>query len=255
MKLHLVCFADKNMTISQNKLVESAWAHGINNAIASSPESLSEEFQVFNRDIFKHERGVGFWVWKAYCIYKTMLCDFVNDGDIIFYSDSGTTIVNNLNYVVDIMKRTEEDIFLFAGRFKHAEWCKMDVIQAINMQSLTITPTQSGNLISMNGYEEKPHVQASQMFFIVNEHTRNFVKEWLLWCQMPGFIDDSRSKAPNLPTFAEHRHDQAILTCLQIKYNIPLHWWPSNMNMDRQSWYPDGYPALWEGHRKRNDEW
>ncbi len=95
------------------------------------------------------------------------------------------------------------------------------------------------------------------MFFRVNDFTRKFVKEWLLWCQMPGMIDDSLSVLPNHPEFAAHRYDQSVLTCLQIKYGIKTHWWPDQrwFVSQRYRWPNDKYPPMLIHHRKRNEEW
>jgi hypothetical protein len=122
---------------------------------------------------------------------------------------------------------------------------------------ISICPAIYQNGIWPDKVRKRTQVQASVIFFKVNESTKNFVKEWLLWCQMPGFIDDSPSKLPNYPTFAEHRHDQAILTCLQIKHGYKLHFWPTNYSEHiRHTALPgDDYPTLFNHHRKRNDQW
>jgi hypothetical protein len=94
------------------------------------------------------------------------------------------------------------------------------------------------------------------IFFKVNQKTRDFVKEWLLWCQMPGFIDDSPSKTPNCATFAENRHDQAILTALAIKHGYTIErWWPTTYSMHLPRSARDGYPVMFNHSRKRNWEW
>lgn len=235
------------MTTSQQRLIDSAWEYGVDNVIAASPASLSEEFKEFNKEVLSAERGAGYWVWKAYIIYKTMLCDFVNDGDIIFYSDAGIEIVGDLHSITDNM---QEDIFLFSGRFPHHEWCKMDVINSINY----FTETTYGELRSE--YFDKLQIQASNMFIRVNNKSRAFIKEWLLYCQMPGFIDDSPSGEYNSDTFQEHRHDQAILMCLAIKYGIKSHWYPSTTNLDKRTdFLNDSYPPIFDHHRKRNNEY
>lgn len=231
------------MTISQQRLIDSAWKYGINNVFASSPASLSEEFKEFNKEIVSAERGAGYWLFKPYSIYKTMLCDFVNDGDIIFYSDAGIEIVGDLHTITDNM---QEDIFLFSGRFPHHEWCKMDVIYAINYEWAE----------NSADYKKLLQIQASNMFIRVNDKSRAFIKEWLLYCQMPSFIDDSKSQLGNMETFQEHRHDQAICTCLAIKYGITSHWYPSTTNLDKRSDFPDDtYPPIFNHHRKRNEEY
>jgi len=136
-----------------------------------------------------------------------------------------------------------DDVFLFGNNWRHVDWCKGDVLDAI--QDAT----------------DERQVQASVIFIRKTAESMRFVKEWLLWCQMPGLIDDSPSKTPNYPTFQEHRHDQAILTCLQIKHGYRLHWWPASYSdgafvYDKLPQYAgDDYPVLFNHHRKRNNEY
>lgn len=72
-----------------------------------------------------------------------------------------------------------------------------------------------------------------------------------MYCQMPGLIDDSPSKSPNYPTFADHRHDQAILSCVAYKYFIKGRWFPTTTNMHQQQ-PGDSYPAVILHHRRRD---
>jgi hypothetical protein len=150
--------------------------------------------------------------------------------------DAGVKIIADINHIVKAM---DQDIFFFTNGLQHVHWCKADVMQAINGRQLEAHWQQ---------------VQASAIFFRISPTTRNFIKEWLLWCQMPGFIDDSPSKLPNHPEFAEHRHDQAILTCLAIKYHYRLHWWPDArwFISQRYRWPEDQYPTIFDHHRFRN---
>jgi hypothetical protein len=253
--MNLVCFADDRMSRSQHRLIKSAEKHGIDNFRQCSPEGGPKgDFWWMNHSILCQERGAGYWLWKPFIIYAELTT--MEEGEILFYSDSGVEIIDNLKYIEDKMNAEKLNVFLFSGRFKHAEWCKADVIQAINHQNLTATETQSGTIYTMNGYESFLQVQASNMFFRNTPEVRNFVKAWLCYCQYPGFIDDSPSEAPNFPGFSEHRHDQAILTCLAIKENLKLHWFPSTTNMDRRDDFPgDDYPPLFLHHRMRNNEY
>jgi hypothetical protein len=224
------------MTISQTRCTNSAYKNGVDVVWPQNPDTVSHEFKTINREIFKHERGAGYWLWKPYHIYKAML--LMNEGDILIYCDSGVEIITP---VQEIISRMDEDIFFFCNGHQHVHWCKGDVLIKMGCNMLA--------------YHQQ--VQASTIFFKVNEKTINFVKEWLMYCQMPGFIDDSPSKLPNHPEFAEHRHDQAILTCLQIKYGYKLHWWADKlwyMGM-RDRWPQDTHPPMFLHHRKRNDEW
>jgi hypothetical protein len=110
--------------------------------------------------------------------------------------------------------------------------------------------------INGTGYWENldnKQVQASSIFFRVSQKTRDFIQEWYAWSIMPGMIDNTPI-GPQFPEFQEHRHDQAILTCLQIKYGIKLHWFPSTTN-HHQHIEGDNYPQIFAHHRKKNAEW
>jgi len=231
----LISYASENMTISQENLVVSAYNYGIDHVVSYGRKDIDENFYLTNKEILDSPRGAGYWLWKPYIINKTI--NQLNNGDILIYCDAGVRLINDPRAVINKM---DEDVFLFSNGWRHTEWCKADCMKAIN------------HWVGLDDFTQ-PQVQASVIFFKVNDSSRRFVKEWLLWCQMPGMIDDSPSTLPNYPTFADHRHDQAILTCLQIKYGYKLHWWPTiySEHLPRT----DSYPALFEHHRLRNHEY
>lgn len=230
--IRFVTYAAANMTKSLQLCVESADRMGAERIYPQNPNCLTHEF-IQDNPCLTAVRGAGYWLWKSYFINKAMhLCD---DGDILIYGDAGVEFIAPFQHIIDVM---DQNIFLFSNGHRHVEWCKMDVIKAI---------------IGDCSFDQQ-QVQASVIFFKVNQTTRDFVKEWLLWCQMPGFIDDSPSKLPNVPTFAQHRYDQAILTCLQIKYGYKQHWWADQMwyESQRGRWPDDHYPSMFRHHRRRN---
>lgn len=254
--IRLVTFADSQMTRSMKLCASSSLKHGVDKADTFGPDDVSIEFRGVNSEIWYQERGHGYWLWKPYLIYNAMF--IADENEIIIYSDAGIEFVNSVKYIIDKM---DEDIFFFTNGFPHVEWCKGDVLYDILRWGVKTIHTNCGVVSSVDwettAYNEQKQVQASVIFFKVNQKTKDFVKEWLLYCQMPGFIDDSPSKLPNYPTFAEHRHDQAILTCLQIKYGYKLHFWPTNYSEHiRHTAQPgDNYPTIFSHHRRRNHEW
>ena len=241
----LVNFADEKMTISQERCTNSAMKNGVDIVWPQNPNTISHEFKEMNKEIFKQERGFGYWLWKPYHIYKAMLQ--MKEGDVLIYSDAGVEIIENVN---EIISRMDEDIFFFCNGHRHIHWCKMDVLMGMGVKEWILK-------IGNETFGEHQQVQASVIFFKVNQKTIDFVKEWLLYCQMPNFIDDSPSKLPNHPEFAEHRHDQAVLTCLQIKYGYRVHWWADKlwyMGM-RDRWPNDTHPPMFLHHRFRNEDY
>lgn len=233
--IRLVCFADDQMKKSQALCIESSLKYGIDNCWSHNPDSIGQLFKEYNDQIWNLPRGVGHWLWKPYIIYQSILHS--KDDDILVYADSGIEFIAPIAPIIDSMG----DIFLFTNGHRNAEWSKMDILE-------TIIPGKWDM--------EQRQVQATVIFFRVNQRTKDFVKEWLLYCQFPGLIDDSPSKLKNVETFAENRHDQSILTALCIKHNIDfMHWWPTTYSAHLPRSEKDNYPVLFNHHRRRNSEY
>ena len=236
--VRLLNFSDHHMTRSQMLCTESAFKYGAGQVFQYGPEHIGKEFLEFNKEILSAERGAGYWLWKPYLIWRSL--EFCKPDDILVYCDSGVEIITDLNEVV---KEMDQDIFLFTSGHLQREWCKADIMEATVTEKAMASPFEQ--------------VQASVIFFKITDFSLRFIKEWLLWCQMPGMIDDSPSVINNHETFREHRHDQAILTCMAIKYGLTLHWWADKkwFENQRHRWPKDNYPSMFLHHRKRNNEY
>lgn len=251
--IHLITFTDHRMTISAMKLMESAGKHGVDEVKIYDPSQLPETFIQMAMPTINVSKGAGLYIWKPFIIWDYM--QECSDGEYLIYADAGQTLVNSVRPVIDGM---DQDIMMFSNGWKHVEWCKMDVADAINHElTFESTMTKFGPIISYYGnYPDHKQTQASLIFFKVTPESRNFVKEWMLWSLMPGFCDDSPSKLHNYPTFQETRWDQSILCCLQIKYGYRLHWFPTTTAHHIRDGFPkDHYPEISLHHRKRNEEW
>lgn len=249
--IRLVTYSDQNMTISRERCIKSALSHGVDSVHEWDNFMMQEtEFYQLNQDIFQEgARGAGcFWLFKPYIIYKALLD--MTENDILIYSDAGVEFINGYQHILKAMEAADEDVFLFGNNWNHVDWCKTDVMDLIN-----------GEWHKHFFVTHVKQCQASVIFIRPTQKAKEFIKEWLCYCMMPGLIDDSPSKVPNYPTFSDHRHDQAILTCLQIKYGYKLHWWPASYSngafvYDKTEQYKnDNYPVIFNHHRKRNHEW
>lgn len=232
-----ITYSSGNMDISASLASKSALKYGADTSIVYTPADIDEKYVYDYGHIFKHERGAGYWLWKPYIIHKSLL--LADKGDFILYTDAGVEIINDLS----ILTALDQDILLFRNMYQHEQWCKMDTMYAINgRRSMPIK-----------------QCQASAMMLKVGEKSRMFVLQWLVWCEIEKHIDDSPSIMKNHPEFKEHRHDQAILTCLAYRNNIKTWWWPAQYN-NGQFIYDDGmndrpYPVIFHHHRKRDNEW
>jgi len=243
--IHLVTFASNDMSISAQRCIESAQRMGADRVYRMVPAEPSAE------------RGYGFWRWKPAAILAAMNgSDFhrpLSEDDTLIYSDAGVEFIEPVQTVID---RMDQDVFLFGNQTEHAQWCKRDIVEAVWPRF-----TDPGKFIWLDWNRFGKQVQASVIFFRVNDYTRAFVKEWLDWCLFEGgrLIDDSPSRLPNHPEFKENRHDQAILTTLAYREGIKLHEW-----YVRYEGYTPGHldcyqkefeRPLFLHHRKRNHEW
>lgn len=237
----LITFTDDNMTIAADICVASALKNNIQETKIFGPKDIDAKFKKTNAVILDQPRGCGYWLWKPYIIDREL--KKMKDGEYLIYCDAGVEIINNVNHIID---RMTSDIWLFGNMWEHQHWCKGDVLykaEGIGVFNL--------------GHNEK-QVQASVIIIRNTSGARHFVAEWLKYCQVPGFIDDSPSKTPNHSEFREHRHDQAIITCLAYSCGVTLHWWPAMYNAGHFTYektgYNDTYPVLFHHHRMRNND-
>lgn len=244
-----ITFTDHNMTISANKCAESAMKHGADGYSIWTPGDLSPEFRETMADVLRHERGAGFYCWKPYIVHREM-CR-LQDGDILVYCDAGNEWKADMRTAIAAM---DQDILFFSNGWDHLDWCKTDTLIAIlPYLADTIKDSEIARMMQAGKFKQ---VQASTFFIRVTPETRRFVQEWYGWSLIPGMIDNEPSKLPNVPSFREHRWDQSILCCLQIKYGYRLHWFPTTTAAHlRTGFEGDKYPVLLNHHRKRNHEW
>lgn len=235
--IKLVTFCDDRMTRSAHLCVHSAMKCGADEYSIWTLNDLSAEFRETMADVLQHERGAGFYCWKPYIVHREM-CR-LKDGDVLVYCDAGNEWISDMRAAISGM---DQDILFFSNGWRHADWCKMDCLHEI--------------LGGAKYAEEARQVQASTFFVRVTTETRRFVREWHAWSLIPGLIDNEPSVLPNFDTFQEHRWDQSILCCLQIKYCYKLHWFPTTTAHFLKHLHPDDkYPTLLNHHRKRNHEW
>lgn len=230
-----ITFSDGKMDKAAELAANTAIKYGAGISKLYNQWSIDEQFYTNNIDILTRERGAGYWLWKPYFINKALW--EIGEDDILFYSDAGVEVIADLSHITNQL----EDIFLFGNMYPHDQWCKKEVNLAI---------CQKEKL-------DQKQVQASAIFLRPTEKAKHIVAQWLLWAQMPNMIDDSPGNDES-EYFIEHRHDQAILTCVAHNYNIPLHWWAAVYNTGHFTYdktgYDDTYPPIFHHHRKRDVE-
>ena len=235
--LRHITYSSGNMDISAALSSRSALDHGADTSIIWNPSNIDESYKEYYGHILNQPRGAGYWLWKPYIMDKAL--SVMDEGDWLLYTDAGVEIVNSLSHLTSL----NQNILLFRNMYIHEHWCKMDVMYRIcGRRSMPIK-----------------QVQASAILVKVCEESKKFIFEWMANCEISSNIDDTPSQMPNHPAFHEHRHDQAVLTCLAHKRNIKTWWWPAHY-VNGQFVYDDGlndrpYPVIFHHHRKRDNEW
>ena len=185
--------------------------------IVYTGDSLKTELEFWNKHskfITNNKKGYGYWLWKPYIINKTI--KNMEDGDILMYLDCGTEIEIEekdwLKYCIEKVK-TDKIIGTTAYPCLEKGWNKMDLIVKLNMND--------------DKYLNTVQRQGGANIYLVCDDTRHLINEWYsIACDYKN-IDDSPSVIPNLSSFSEHRHDQAIFSLLTKKYDIY-----SDVNLD-----------------------
>ena len=206
--------------------------------VAKTDADLKQDPEFWPRHgkfIDANTRGYGYWLWKPYLIMKTL--EIMNDGDILFYVDSGCELLPNENNDLEIKKLAkscDKNLILYtmyiAGEEK--QYNKMDLVNTIISDADQKTKVMN-----------RKQNTATIIIMKKTDQTYEFASEWYSICCKYSNIDDSPSREANDPSFIEHRHDQSVFSLLTKsgKYR-------ETMNTPGNKF--DGHPFLLS--RKRN---
>ena len=182
--------------------------------------------QVKSSPLMAFRRGGGYWVWKPYIIYKTLMdCQ---EGDIVVYVDSGCTLRKGAgwNEYFELLKTYNALFFQYRSDYDYGWGERFNVNpQDASPQILHwMKPSCYDYFRQCFGSDEFKMFNKIWAGFIVVKKTQvisEFIEDW---CKITLFHPDlvidplnvEREKMPD--SFRAHRHDQPILTCLAHHY-------------------------------------
>ena len=189
-------FSDDKYKSTQRLNSKTAKKFGANKIIEYSPNEIDDFFLKKNKEIFNIKKGYGLWIWKPYFIDKTL--DTLNDGDYVIYTDSGSAYVNNINYLIDIMKRDNTDIMCFCIDQLERQWTKRDAFIVLNADK--------------EEYVESNQICGTYIIVRKTDYAVGIIKKYLKYVQDKRIISDEKSVLgyPDYDGFIENRHDQSI---------------------------------------------
>lgn len=187
---------------------------GFDKVIEYNKSMLDKDFLDKNKFIFNYVssgywgsgvRGAGYWIWKPYIIYNTLLK--MKDDDILFYCDSGAYFIDDMRSYFNICQSDKKGIILFHGNHINKIYTKRDCFVYMDCDE--------------DKYINGNQLTASFQLCRKTNFTINFYKEVLDFCQNINIITDINNICglDNYNDFIDHRHDQSVLSLLCIKYN------------------------------------
>lgn len=158
-------------------------------------------------DLFSSRRGFGFWAWKPLVILDALQCYqepvIYCDSAVIFDVDP-TPIVDKISCIgVYTTDRTPGHPVDPPEYINHT-WVKRD--------AFVLTECDSEK------YWSGIHIWAGVV--VARDIAKPFIREWLKYSLDRRIVSDDPNVCylPNLPEFRDHRHDQAILSLMCLKY-------------------------------------
>lgn len=167
----------------------------------------------------QQNRGGGYWAWKP-CIIDRFMREECSS-EFVLYIDASSTLKKTQRELVDAMRG--RDVLLWLWNDASFQYCA-----GVTEGMLTKGDVFAAFSKSAQNEEDAKQLQFAATAVCLRRNSpvaREFVRKWLQMVQEPGLVDDTPSKAPNHPSFVDHRHDQSIASFLfRDMGNPPLLW-------------------------------
>lgn len=222
----LINFADSLYADIRKINTETAIKYGkVAKVIEYSLEDIDREFYQKHIAILSQPRGAGLWLWKPYFILKTLAQ--LNDGDYLMYCDAGSFFINKVDYLINRLEKSNQDIMGFESSQMEKHYTKNEVFVLLNYKDKNLKQILSGVSIY-----KKSTVSIK------------FVKEWLKYACDERLISNKRFlfNIPENEDFVSHREDQAIFSILYHKNNlepfrVPFHFAVTEWEEGKEKYY------------------
>ena len=208
--------------------------------ISYSPKDIDSEFYAMNKTILSQKKGNGYWLWKPYFIKKTL--EVLNDGDFLFYCDSGSYFLKPITPIINISLETGQDVIPFELMLMEKAWTKRDTFVLMDCDNPDFTDSNQ----RLGGFS----------LWRKSKFAMNVASEYLRFSQDPRIITDLENQFgyENYPEFKQHRHDQSIFSLLTKKYELQAYRDPSQWGNKSRHVYPQSkYDQLIELTRARDE--
>lgn len=172
-----------------------------------TPKDINADFFEQNKDILSEPTGGGLWLWKPYCLKKTLEC--LEEGDYMMYADAG-----GFYYCRPIRPLVEEmqkrNLWLLSQEVGFIEKCytKRDAFVLMDCD----TPEYTDTVQRMGGLHIMKKCAKSTAF----------VEDWIQYGRDKRIMDNEKNRCglDNYEGFVAHRNDQSVFSLLCKKYQV-----------------------------------
>ena len=213
MSSFFISYSDDRFIESQKRLSRQAKKVGLfDKVIEYSPKDLPCYIKA--SPLFAFSKGGGYWVWKPYILYYTLL--HCHEGDIVYYCDAGCSLNKNSSewsYFQKMLETYSAIFFQYRDGF-HYNW-------GVNCEKASIKywmkPTSRLYFQASLGEEFLDYSQIWAGFMIVKKTKPllRIIEEWYkLTLFHPSLVMDPIGVEDSGQIDYYHTHDQAVLTPL-----------------------------------------
>jgi len=215
---YLISFGDDYFNYKKQILKKQAESTGwFDDVIIHSPETL-EEFFNQHKDFVTNSRGYGYWIWKPYIILD--LLEKINEGDNIFYIDSGGCILEHRNKrfeeYLEMLNSTPILVFCDGGScgnppdYKEKYFQKMKVLKRFSLEN-------------DEDFLNSGQIEGGVFICKKSQESIDFVKEWLNLVTEDNYsLVNDDDDFEQLNEYRGHRHDQSILSILSKRKKVNI---------------------------------
>lgn len=198
------------------------------------PQDIDPEYYEAHKQILSQARGNGLWMWKPYFIDKVL--SQCQDGDYVFYVDSGAFFVRNID---EWIKSFDGEIWASDNPTLENCFTKEKCFTALDCDTEEIRYSNQ--------------IQGGFVGLICCEKSRQFVKQWLKYCEDPELIwpehcGDLMQHPEGDRSFVSHREDQSIFSLLCKKNGVKAHRDPSQRGFFPETFYSPYYAYVVPKH-------
>lgn len=210
---------------------------GFDKVYAFSPTDIDKNYYERHKDILSEKRGNGLWLWKPYFINKVM--SECNDGDIVFYADSGSFFLKRIDKLISSLRKDE----------------KIWVSDCPLLESCFTKPVCFEKMECDEKIRNSNQIQATYLMLICCDETRSFIREWLHYCENYELMSPEGGLSLNEKRgtqFVAHREDQSILSLLCKKKGVKAHKDPSQRGKCPETFFSPNYSYQVPEHKEDN---